>query len=136
MFSISKPIENIYFIDSFNMYVHTSYFCEVGPSGSFKRRLLKIFLICTLKGIKFIIHCLQSLTSIYLIVVDLRRSPTAIRLYACHMSSASSGTRATNLQISTSITILHNYFLPKLLHLNYMQKGGNVPLTTTPHFLT
>lgn len=38
--------------------------------------------------------------------MDFRWSPTAIRLYACHMSSASSGTRTTDLtKVMSSITV-------------------------------
>lgn len=36
----------------------------------------------------------------FLMVVDLSRLPTVIRLYACHMSSFSSGTNATYLKVT------------------------------------
>jgi len=40
------------------------------------------------------------------IVVDLRTSPTEIRLYACHMSSDSSGIRTTHLQNITMARLI------------------------------
>ena len=49
----------------------------------------------------------------YLIVVALRLSPTCIKLYACHMSSLSSGTKSTWLkrEVFYFETILFNHII-------------------------
>jgi len=41
------------------------------------------------------------------IVVDLRTSPTEMRLYACHISSDSSGIRTTYLQKNKTLAVNH-----------------------------